>query len=394
MGKIDRVILIVIDGLGVGEAPDAADYSDSGTNTLAHLLEALHQPPLPHLFGLGLGRLLPGAAARDAAAVSGCFGKMAERSCGKDSTTGHWELMGVVTKRPHPTYPQGFPDEILRPLEKRIGRKCMGNVIASGTEIIKSMGEEHMRTGRPIVYTSVDSVFQIAAHEKIIPLKELYGICAEARKILKGKHAMGRVIARPFIGKPGAFTRTTDRKDFTLAPPSPTVLDKIHGQGGQTIGIGKVGDLFSNRGLSHALHTASNAKGVAATLKAMRGHAKARLIFTNLVDTDMLYGHRNDVAGYYRCLKQFDDALPRLLKSMRGGDALFITSDHGCDPTTPGTDHTREFVPLLVTGPALNKAVDLGLRKTFADVGQTILELLGHKPGNTGNSFAKLLLAS
>ncbi len=390
--KTDRIIVIVLDGLGVGELPDAASYGDTGANTLEHVVGAIHRPSLPNLQRLGLMRMLPDAECHgDASMPEGRFGKMGEISRGKDSTTGHWEMMGVITRKPFPTYPRGFPKNLIRRLEQRIGTKTLGNIVASGTAIIKDLGAQHLRTGYPIVYTSVDSVFQIAANESVVPLQKLYRICAVARRLLQGRHAMGRVIARPFTGKPGHFRRTPGRRDFTLPPPSPTVLDRIHRGGGRTIGIGKIGDLFSNRGLSRVIHTVGNADGIGKTAQAMRQEKKAKLIFTNLVDTDMLYGHRNDTAGYYRCLREFDRALPTILAALAPNDILFISSDHGCDPTTPGTDHTREYVPLLVTGPALRGNVSLGTRKTLADLGQTVLELLGYPKMKEGQSFAREL---
>lgn len=393
--KTGRVIVIVLDGCGVGELPDAGDYGDKGANTLGNLLVRLGEPPLPHLQKLGLFELLPSLTRYARPRPISCYGKMAERSQGKDSTTGHWEMMGIITRKPFPTYPEGFPESILRPFEKQIGRKILGNVAASGTEIIQELGEEHLRTGYPIVYTSVDSVFQIAAHDRVYPVPKLYRVCETARKILRGKHAMGRVIARPFTGPPGKFRRTHARKDFTLPPPSPTVLDILHRKGARTVGIGKTGDLFSNRGLSRATHIQNNAEGIARTIQAMRSDTKAKLIFTNLVDTDMVYGHRNDCRGYYQCLREFDRALPVILSAMRKSDALFITSDHGCDPTTPGTDHTREYVPILAYGPALRRDVNLGTRKSLADVGQTVLEMLGASNGRdkriAGTSFARQL---
>ncbi len=386
-----RVIVIVLDGLGVGELPDAAKYADTGSNTLGNLLHRLSSLHLPNLAKLGLLELLPTSHTVANPSVIGCYGKMRERSCGKDSTVGHWELMGVMTHEPFPTFPRGFPASLIRAFEKKIHRKVLANKVASGTEIIKELGQEHLATGSPIVYTSVDSVFQIAAHESAIPLAELYRICGIARGLLKGRHAVGRVIARPFKGEPGNFVRTPDRRDFTLAPPAKTVLDRIKERGGRTLGIGKIGDLFSDRGLSRVLHTKSNKHGIAETLKAIRKDPKAKFIFTNLVDTDMLYGHRNDCEGYYHCLEEFDAALPSLMLALKKTDMLCITSDHGCDPTTPGTDHTREYVPLLIYGARLRRGVNLGSRLSFADLGQTILELLGYPKIPEGKSFAKEL---
>ncbi len=392
--KTKRVIVIVLDGLGVGALPDAAAYADKGANTLDHVLQKLGEPALPHLQKLGLWELLPQRPNHRGTPPLGCYGRMAERSRGKDSTTGHWEMMGVTTHRPFPTYPKGFPQSLIGRFEKKLGTKILGNCTASGTEIIKTLGKEHLRTGFPIVYTSVDSVFQIAAHDAIISVPKLYRICAIARKLLHGPHALGRVIARPFTGRPGHFRRLSSRKDFTLPPPTPTVLDRIHKNSGRTVGIGKIGDLFSNRGLSRVIHTHSNADGIGQTLDAIRNEKKAKLIFTNLVDTDMIFGHRNDSAGYFRCLRQFDSALPKLLAALRSSDVLIITSDHGCDPTMPGTDHTREYVPLLVTGKSLRRAVPLGTRKTFADLGQTIVSLLGYRAIKEGESFAHVLVTA
>lgn len=387
---IERILLVVLDGVGVGEMPDAARYGDEGSHTLAHTAEAVGGIKLPFFEGLGLGSLsvIPGLA--PSPSLSGAFGKMAEASVGKDTVTGHWEMMGVISTTPFPTYPQGFPAELIQRIESAIGRKTMGNVIASGTEIIKKLGEEHLRTGAPIVYTSADSVFQIAAHEGVIPLEEQYRICQAAREILQGKDRVARVIARPFAGSPGAFARTPNRKDFAVDPPTDTVLDRLKSQGWPVFGIGKIEDIFNNRGLTGSNHTHNNTETFSA-LKTMVEEAGRGLIFANCVDFDMVYGHRNDIQGFAAALREADRELQEVNKRLHESDLLIITADHGCDPGFPGTDHTREYTPLLICGPSIKGSVDLGIRKSFADLGASILELLTGEPGPVGSSFAKLL---
>jgi phosphopentomutase len=317
---------------------------------------------------------------------------MAERSPGKDSTTGHWELMGIVLDRPFPTYPQGFPPEVIEPFEARTGHRVLGNRPASGTEIIKELGEEHLRTGRPIVYTSADSVFQIAAHEARTPVDELYRYCGIAREILTGPHAVGRVIARPFVGEPGAFVRTDRRRDFSLPPPAPTVLDRIQGAGLPVVAIGKIHDLFAGRGITEPVHTHDDLDGMRATLRAM-DTTRAGLIFTNLVDLDTLFGHRNNPRGYGLDLEQIDAEMAKVVARMGTNDLLMITADHGNDPTTPSTDHSREYVPLLVAGSRVRGGVDLGVRQTFADVGATVAQALGVAPPGVGTSVLDVVVA-
>lgn len=388
---INRVILIVLDGLGVGELPDAARYGDSGSNTLAHVAKAVGGLTVPNLEALGLGHIGEFVGVRRMGEPDGCFGKMAELSKGKDTTSGHWEMAGIVLDRPFPTYPNGFPPEIIESFQQVIGRKILGNKAASGTEIIKELGEEHLRTGFPIVYTSADSVFQIAAHEKAVPIEDLYRMCREARKLLQPPHQVARVIARPFMGEPGSFQRTEERRDFSLDPPGQTLLDLLKESGQPVIGIGKIDDLFKGRGLTRSIHAGSNDAGMDETVHVLAMVPRG-LIFVNLVDFDMLYGHRNDSAGYARALESFDARLPELLRGLRQGDLLCVTSDHGNDPTTAGTDHTREYVPLLAYGPHLARGVDLGVRRTFADLGQTVADALGVKRLPWGESFLDSLV--
>jgi phosphopentomutase len=382
--------VIVLDSVGIGELPDAADYGDAGSNTLAHIAEAVDGLNLPNLAAMGLGNIAPIRGVRPVQAPSACFGKMAERSKGKDTTTGHWELMGVVTERPFPTYPHGFPAGVISEFERRIGRRVLGNKVASGTEIIKELGEEHVRTGKPIVYTSADSVFQIACHEEVVSVDELYAMCRTAREMLVAPHNVQRVIARPFIGTPGAFVRTQRRRDFALEPPSDTLLDLIVRDGGEVIGIGKIEDIFAGRGITRAIHTGNNPDGIEATIAGVAS-GEGTLILANLVDFDMLYGHRNDPQGYAAVLSEFDSALPRLLGVLKDSDILIITADHGCDPTTASTDHSREYVPLLAYRGAVTPGADLGVRASFADLAVTLADLLRIAHSLPGASFASLL---
>ena len=384
--------MIVLDSCGVGALPDAARYGDEGASTLPHTAAACGGLALPTLGRLGLGRIVPIAGVPAEPAPAGAFGKMAERSPGKDSTTGHWELMGIVLDRPFPTYPRGFPRDVIEPFEARIGRRVLGNRAASGTEIIEELGEEHLRTGFPIVYTSADSVFQIAAHEAQVPVEELYRDCRIAREILTGPHAVGRVIARPFVGEPGRFVRTDRRRDFSLPPPAPTVLDRVQAAGLPVVGIGKIHDLFAGRGITEAIHTHDDLDGMRATLHAMATTPEG-LIFTNLVDLDMLFGHRNNPRGYGRDLEQIDTEIARVAERLAPADLLIITADHGNDPTTPSTDHTREYVPLLVAGPLVRPGVDLGVRSTFADLGATVAQALGTSAPDAGTGFLAEVMA-
>ncbi|MHB9037115.1 MAG: phosphopentomutase [Armatimonadota bacterium] len=389
--KHPRCIVIVLDSVGIGELPDAAEYGDAGCNTLAHVAEAVGGLHLPNLARMGLGNIATIAGVGSVDEPSGCFGKMAEISKGKDTTTGHWEMMGVVTERPFPVYPHGFPIDVISEFESRIGRRILGNKAASGTEIIKELGEEHIRTGYPIVYTSADSVFQIACHEEIVPIGQLYDWCRVAREMLGVPHNVQRVIARPFVGEPGAFTRTERRKDFSLDPPGETLLDIITKAGGQVIGIGKIEDIYAGRGITTAIHTGNNHEGIGAIIAAIAG-GEGSLVFANLVDFDMVYGHRNDPNGYAAALREFDCALPAIIDALGERDLLFITADHGCDPTTPGTDHTREYVPLLVYGKSASNGVDLGVRSCFCDLSATISDALGLQSNLPGTSFLAYLL--
>jgi phosphopentomutase len=391
MADIRRVVLIVLDSVGCGDAPDAARYGDEGSNTLAHTAQAVGGLKVPNLARLGLGNLTPIQGVPPAEVPQGAYGRLTEVSAGKDTTTGHWELAGVPVLRPFPTYPHGFPADLIAEFERRIGRGTLGNYPASGTVIIQELGEEHVRTGKPIVYTSADSVFQIAAHEEVIPLEELYRMCRVARELLTGDHAVGRVIARPFVGQVGAFTRTENRRDFSLTPERDTILDVLKAAGKEVIGVGKIEDIFAHRGLTQSRHTGNNPADMAAILEFMAVDSDG-LIFANLVDFDMLYGHRNNPRGYADALEQFDARLPDIELALRGVDVLMLTADHGNDPTTPSTDHSRERVPILVAGPRVRRGVALGARASFADVAATIADLLGVAWEGAGQSFADLII--
>jgi phosphopentomutase len=383
-----RIILIILDSCGIGELPDAKLYGDEGSNTIVNTAKAVGGLRLPNLQKLGLGNIdtILGVGSNPIAEAN--FGKMAEISPGKDSTTGHWEMMGLILQKPFPVYPHGFPPEIIQPFEKAIGREILGNRPASGTEIIKELGEEHIRSGKPIVYTSADSVFQIAAHEEIISINKLYEMCAIARKILQGEHGVARVIARPFLGKPGFFKRTERRKDFSLPPTGETILDILKRSGIPVIGIGKIEDLFAGQGLSQSIHTKNNSDGMDKLAEAMKTF-KTGLIFINLVDFDMLWGHRNDSSGFAAGLEEFDRRLSEFMDPLVSEDVLIITADHGCDPTTPSTDHSREYVPLLVYGRSIKSNMNLGIRGSFSDVGATIAEIFGVEGTGRGKSFLK-----
>lgn len=387
MQKINRVIIIVLDSVGVGALPDAGRYGDEGSNTLGNTAKEVGGLSLPNLGRLGLGNIIDIEGVPRTPEPEAFYGKMAEVSPGKDTTTGHWEMMGLHMEQPFPTYPNGFPPEIIEPFKRAIEKDILGNKPASGTGIIAELGEEHMRTGKPIVYTSADSVFQIAAHEEVIPIDELYHMCEVARGILKGEYAVGRVIARPFIGTPGNFTRTHRRKDFSLKPFSKTVLDYIKEGGLFVYGVGKIKEIFADQGITVGTHTENNTHGVDETLKAMETRLSRGLIFTNLVDFDTQWGHRNDVAGYADGLEAFDKRVPEIIERMHTNDVLFITADHGCDPTTPSTDHSREYVPVLVYSPSLKNPVSIGLRPAFADLGKTVLDLFGIDAPVFGQSF-------
>jgi len=365
-----RVVWIVLDSVGIGEMPDAADYGDAGSDTLGNIARK-RLLRLPNLCALGLANIKPLTGLDPVNAPTGAYGRCALASPGKDTTTGHWEMVGIHLEKPFPLYSECFPPEIIQPFEERIGRKTLGNCPASGTEIIQRLGDEHVRTGSPIVYTSADSVFQIAAHEDVIPVDELYRICQIAREILQGKHEVGRVIARPFVGTSSAYIRTANRHDYAVPPPQGMLLDQLHDRGIPVHSVGKIHDVFLGRGITASDKTKSNSDGMAKTLAAMN-HSRDGLIFVNLVDFDQNFGHRNDVEGYAKALEEVDAWLPSLLNASAPGDLIILTADHGCDPTTPSTDHSREYVPLLVYGGKRN--VDLGTRSTLSDIGQTVAE--------------------
>lgn len=365
-----RVIWIVLDSVGIGAMPDAAQYGDEGSDTLGNLARN-RSLTLPNLCKLGLANIKPLEGLKPALHPEAAYGKCALASPGKDTTTGHWEMAGIILDKPFPLYPHGFPPDVMDAFEIRIGRKTLGNKAASGTEIIKELGVEHLRTGRPIVYTSADSVFQIAAHENVVPLDELYGMCEIAREILRGPHEVGRVIARPFSGGPGAFVRTANRKDFAIAPPNGMLLDKLAERHVPVCAIGKISDIFLHRGIKTSVKTKNNADGLLRTGRAMREQPDG-LIFVNLVDFDQLYGHRNDAEGYANSLEAVDCWLPKM--DVEDGDMVVLTADHGCDPTTASTDHSREYTPLLVFGPGVRPGVNLGIRSSLADIGQTVAE--------------------
>jgi phosphopentomutase len=378
-----RVVLIVMDSVGIGELPDAGAYGDKGSDTLGNIARQVGLR-VPTLRSLGLSRVASIGGAIPPAL--GAFGRMAEQSPGKDSVTGHWEIAGIVLDKAFPTFPNGFPREIITEFERRIGGRTIGNTVASGTAIIDELGPEHVRTGAPIVYTSADSVFQIAAHEDVIPLEDLYRLCQVAFDLVSRGLGVGRVIARPFVGAPGAFARTTNRRDFALEPFGPTLLDGLKNSGLPVVGIGKIEDLFAGRGLTKAIHTKSDEDGMKTIATELEQTAYG-LVFANLVDFDTMYGHRNDVEGYASNLERFDAQLATLLPKLQKDDLLVVTADHGNDPTTPSTDHSREHVPLLVYGDAVQPGADLGTRSTFADLGQTLADLLGAPWLPHGQSF-------
>ena len=377
MEAFERIIWIVLDSVGIGALPDAGDYGDTGRNTLGHIAQS-RPLALPNLVRLGLANIAPLAHLTPPARPEGCYGKGATRSPGKDTTTGHWEMAGIWLPQAFPVYKQGFPRDLMEQFERAIGRKTLGNKPASGTEIIDELGEEHVRTGFPIVYTSGDSVFQIAAHEDVIPVAELYRICEIARKLLDGPHKVGRVIARPFTGTPGNFRRTERRHDYAVQPPRPMLLDVLAERHVPVFGIGKIHDIYNGRGVEHYVTTKSNADGMQ-KLEAALEQQQAGLIFANLVDFDMLYGHRKDVEGFAKSLEEFDALLAPLLRTLLPRDMLMITADHGCDPdpTWPTTDHSREYVPIVTYSPVVKRGVNLGTRDTLADMGQTVAENFG-----------------
>jgi phosphopentomutase len=385
MQQDKRVIWIVLDSVGVGELPDAAKYGDEGSNTLGNTAREYGGLKMPNLAKFGIGRITE-VKGVEPETPAGAAGRMMIHSPGKDTTNGHWEMVGIISEEPFRTYLNGFPPEVIDALEKQTGRKVIGNKPASGTEIIKELGEEHMRTGALIVYTSADSVLQIAAHEEIIPIGELYRLCQIAREIMTGPNAVGRIIARPFLGQPGNFTRTEGRKDFSLEPPHDTLLDSLVQHGVKVHAVGKIEDIFAGHGISTSVHTKNNDAGMDEIERLMDTGAQG-LIFANLVDYDMLYGHRNDVPGYAQALERFDERLPEIIGRLKPGDVLAITADHGCDPTTPSTDHSREYVPVMLFGTPVKPGVDVGTRTSLADLGATVAEYLGVPFPGPGKSF-------
>jgi phosphopentomutase len=386
-----RIIWIVLDSAGIGAMPDAAQFgaSDPASDTIGNIAR-LRGLRVPNLARLGLGNIKPLAGISAADAPESAYGRCALASPGKDTTTGHWEMVGIHLAKPFPLYPHGFPPEIMEPFERRIARRALGNKAASGTEIIQQLGAAHMRTGSPIVYTSADSVFQVAAHEEVIPLWELYKICETAREILTGPHEVGRVIARPFTGSAGQFTRTANRHDYAVPPPRGMLLDQLEDRGVFIHSIGKIFDVFLGRGIRESTKTKNNAAGMESALQAMAARQDG-LIFANLVDFDQQFGHRNDIEGYGRALEEFDAWLPQWESAMQPGDLAILTADHGCDPTVPGTDHTREYVPLLAFGPDVKAGVNLGLRASLSDIGQTVAENFNARIAH-GESFLRQLL--
>ncbi|MBI9047139.1 MAG: phosphopentomutase [Anaerolineaceae bacterium] len=389
MKPINRVLVFVLDGVGAGEAPDAKEYGDKGSNSLSNTAKAVGGLNIPNLEAMGFGNITPMKGVKAVRPAQGAFGKMTPKSAGKDSITGHWELMGVYLERPFPTYPKGFPKEILETFHQVTGLECIGNKAASGTAIIQELGMEHIQTGKPIVYTSADSVFQIAAHEEIIPIDKLYDICKKSRDFLKDSHAVGRVIARPFIGdSPKTFERTPRRKDYPLKPITATVMDKLIKAGHEVYATGKIDDLFAHQGISFSNHTTNNKDSLDAALEFINVSFRG-LLMVNLIEFDMIYGHRNDAKGYAKALEDFDGRLSEIRAAMRHDDIAMIVADHGVDPTTSSTDHSREYIPLIVFGNPVNSDIDLGIRGSFADAGATIAEIFGIQAPPIGSSFLK-----
>ncbi|MBP1933531.1 phosphopentomutase [Ammoniphilus resinae] len=386
-----RVFLIVLDSVGIGELPDADQFNDRGAHTLGHIAEKMERLHVPHLERLGLGKIAPLQGVSAEVSAMAYYGKMAEISVGKDTSTGHWEIMGLHVKTPFPTYPNGFPQPLIEEFSKRIGRGVLGNKPASGTEIIAELGEQHIKTGDVIVYTSADSVFQIAAHEEIVPLEELYRICEVAREMtLEGEYPVLRVIARPFVGAPGHFTRTANRHDYSVTPPGLTVMNRLVDEGFESIAIGKISDIYAGMGVTDSMKTKSNMDGVDKFLDVMERDFQG-LAFVNLVDFDALFGHRRDPHGYGRAIEEFDARVPEILSKLKDNDLLIITADHGNDPIHHGTDHTREYVPLLVYHTKIDQAESLGVRETFADVGATIADNFGVTMPSIGKSFLQVV---
>lgn len=388
---INRVIWVVLDSVGMGALPDAQKYGDVGSNTIGNISKEYGTLKLDNMRKIGLGNIDGIEGVQKVENPVGCYARFSEQSNGKDTTTGHWEMCGVCMEKAFPTYPNGFPADLVQKYEEKIGKKILGNKTASGTAIIEELGKEHMETGNPIVYTSADSVFQIACHEDIIPVEKLYELCQIARDLLVGEHAVARVIARPFVGKPGEFTRTANRRDFSLKPFHDTLLDKLKASKFDVQAVGKIEDIFQGSGITQAVHTKSNMDGVDKTIEYMKGDSKG-LIFTNLVDFDMKWGHRNNVEGYAKGLEEFDVRLKEIMDAMKEDDVLFITADHGCDPTYPGTDHTREYVPFLAYGEPLKKDINMGTRNSFADIGQTVADIFKVDKIRNGKSFLNEIL--
>ena len=382
--KSNRVILIVLDSVGIGYLPDAHLYGDEGSNTLGHIAEKYPELHLPNMISLGLGNIDPNNLLPKVENPLASYGKAMEQSAGKDTTTGHWEIAGTILEKPFPTFLDGFPTSFMADFEAAIGSKTIGNYAAPGTAIIDDLGDEHVRTGFPIVYTSADSVFQIAMHEAVIPIEKQYEICQIARDMLTGDYEVGRVIARPFVGTSGQYTRTSRRKDFATMPPD-NVLDAINKQEKEVLGIGKIYDIFAGKGITRSIKTANNQEGIEATISAIEND-EASLIFTNLVDFDMHFGHRRDVVGYAQCLEEFDAKLPEIMSKMKEDDILIITADHGNDPTWTGTDHTREYIPILIYGQNVPKAYNFGVRNSFVDIAATVSDALGMDFETTGSS--------
>jgi len=387
---IERIILIVLDSVGIGYLPDADKYNDLESNTLGNIAAQIPNLKLKNLSKLGLGNIDGIKGFKYDSTALGCYGKALEQSPGKDTTTGHWEIGGIILDKPFPTFPNGFPEVLISNINNKIGVNTIGNEVASGTEIINRLGDEHVKTGYPIIYTSADSVLQIAAHEEIIPTDRLYEICKICREILIDEFAVGRVIARPFIGSSRSYTRTHNRKDFSLKPIANTFLDIISSRNMNVMAVGKIEDIFAGRGITEAVHTKNNLEGIEKTMEYMQKSSKG-LIFTNLVDFDMLYGHRNDVHGYANALVEFDNGLAQIINEMKESDMLIITADHGCDPTTESTDHSREYIPIIAYGHSLKSNINIGTRNTFADIGATVLDFLGMPIEISGASFKSLI---
>lgn len=388
---MSRVIWIIIDSVGIGELPDADKFGDVGANTIGNIVKSQGDINMPNIVDMGIGNIDGVDFLEKADKPAAAFGKCAEISQGKDTTTGHWEMAGIVVDKPFKTFPNGFPKDIIDEFEKQTGRKVVGNKPESGTVILDELGEHQIKTGDTIVYTSADSVLQIAAHEEIIPLEELYNMCKIARKIMSGDNAVARIIARPYIGnKKGSFERTSNRRDYSVDPFKTTVLDNIKGSGLDVIAVGKIEDIFNGKGITEAVHTKDNMDGVDKTIKYIKSNNRG-LIYTNLVDFDSKYGHRRDPKGYKKAIEEFDARLPEIIEAMKEDDILIINSDHGNDPTYKGTDHTREYIPVLIYGDRIKKGVNLGVRSSFCDIGATIADILGVEKTNCGESFKKYL---